>query len=144
MKAKLLILIVVCLLLSGCSIIKCSEYLRQPKDNIERVELIYNQTGKEWTVLITLTEDQKADFLTKLSALTIGQHREPHGSLGYLVVGIYYSDDAVQMVGTQSSAYGYSENLEELEFDNWHYISYSELYELFLQYIDEEMLSSIE
>ncbi len=26
------------------------------------------------------------EFLTKLSMLTIGQHRELHGNLGYLVV----------------------------------------------------------
>lgn len=40
-------------------------------------------------MLLALLEEQLTEFLTKLSALTIGQHREAQGSLGYLVVGLF-------------------------------------------------------
>ncbi len=47
------------------------------------------------------------------------------------------------MIGTQSSAYRISVNSSEIEFDNWHYIRYSEMYELFTLYVEEDKLSSL-
>lgn len=33
-----------CVLLTGCSKMKCVEYLQQPTENVKKAELIYNGT----------------------------------------------------------------------------------------------------
>ncbi len=91
-------------------------------------------------MLFTLSGERLEEFIKKLLVLPIGEHREPHASLGYLVIGLYYKDGETQLIGTQSSAYKSSDEEAKLQFDNWHYINYSEMYELFTQYVGEEKL----
>lgn len=132
-----------CSLLVGCTKQTGIEYIRQPKENIEKIELIYNRTGEESTLLYTLTGEQMESFIEIFSTITICEHREPQGSLGYLVICLSYKNGDVQMIGTQASAYKSIENELEMDYDNWHYIRYSEAYDLFIKYVDEEMLSSM-
>ena len=139
----IIVLIFLCSLLVGCDKQTGIEYIRQPKENIEKIDLIYNRTGEESTLLYTLTGEQLENFMEILSAITIREHWKPHGTLGYLVICLSYKNGDVQMIGTQSSAYKPSENELEMDYDNWHYISYSEAYDLFIKYVDEEILSSM-
>ena len=103
--------------------------------------MVLNRTTEESTVLLTLSGEQLDEFLGKLLVLPIGEHREPQGSLGYLVVGLYYKDGETQWIGTQSSAYRSPDAEAELQSDGWHYIRYSEMETLFAQYAGEESLS---
>ena len=132
-----------CMLLMGCSNVSCVEYLKQSTENIIGIELIYNQTGEKREVLYTLTDEQLSDFIMKLSELRIGEHREPHGSLGYLVIELIYKDGSIQKIGTQSSKYINAQETDDAQFDDRHYIRYSEMYELFSQYVGDEVLSAL-
>lgn len=143
MRVKFIsIMILMSVLLLGCTKQTCMEYIRQPKENVEKIELIYNEKGNESTVLYTIEDDELEDMFIKLAGVSMGKHREPHGSLGYLAIGLYYYDGDVELIGTQASAYLSDGNESEKELDSWHYISYSEVYELFSQYIEPEMMPS--
>jgi hypothetical protein len=88
MKAKAFAILLLCALLTACTKMSCVEYLEQPKEDIVRIEFVYNQSSGQRDVLYTFTDQELDEFIPELSKLTISKHRIVSGSLGYLSIDI--------------------------------------------------------
>ncbi len=150
MKSKILMLLLLLYLLfvtvTGCSKIPCAEYLKQPTENIVEINLVFEQDFEKRYVLHTFTDEEPNaldDFLEKALELSMCKHREPVAPIGYLAIDISYKDGSVQVLGSDSCKYTSAHDPDNVEFDSWHYMSYSAMHELFSQYIDKDVLSSM-
>lgn len=143
MRKKVIIsCILVCLLLSACSVFTKELTIHQTPDQIQTVELVVNKTNLEENgtkeVVYTLTDSEIEPFVQSLLSLKYHKHTSPRGTYGYMFIVITYSNGAVERIGASANSY----TSDTLEFDGWYYVSYDQLRELFLNYVDESVLPS--
>ena len=143
MKARIFAILFICIILTGCAKMSCVEYLKQPIEDIARIELVYNQSFEQRDVLYTLTDKELDEFITELPKLTISKYSVPQGYLGYLSIDITYKDGSIQLIGSESSKYINAYDPNNIKADEHHHIAYSVLYELFSRYVDNNVLASL-
>ena len=116
----------VLMLFTGCSF-KYPLPLRQPVDNIEKVELI-DTSASEYTVLHSLTGDDISGFVDRLLVLKCSKRLQPTDDFGILELHIHYSDGDVDIIGSRAN--GYIED-GDLHTVGWYYLEEADLYGLF-------------
>ena len=133
-KNCLVIVIVLCTLFTGCQNRTYSDYLRQPKENIEEIELL-RFIDNEHVTIYTLEKKQFDGFVEEVCALNVSNIRGyPTDNCGLLVVRIYYSNGDIEMFGNE--AIKYTTMKGDIYIDDWHSVLYADLYNLFTKYVD--------
>lgn len=144
MKKRVVILIsILIMLMCGCSKKTYPARVNQSLENVVKIELL-DTRGNEKVVLYTLADSEVASFWEELMSLKFGRYfSDPATEYGVLSVRIYYSDDHIDIIGTEINGY-YSPSGESLR-TGWYYaINREDFTALFSQYVDESMLPPTE
>lgn len=133
-----LIIIVLLLFASGCSMKSYTAKLNQPQENVLRIELL-DTHGNNEVLLYTIADSEINDFWDKMMDLLFGKYfNDPATEYGLLAIRIYYLDGHIDMIGTQINGY-YSPSGESLP-TGWYYaLDESEFISLFQQYVDIDL-----
>lgn len=144
MKKIILIVLSFSMILIGCHKNERTVSLSFSTEDIECIELMHDQSAyiaDDWEVLYTLQNNEIDEFTKVLCGLKVKKYWSPSGGLGRIFVCISYKDGSQDMIGV--GAFKYISSTGEVEFDDWHYVYYYDMYDLFSKYIDEAELPSL-
>ena len=143
-KESWLIILFIGILLVGCQRGVQKVSLRQTKEEIVCIELMYDESpylSDDREILYTLADNEIDSFVKALCDLEVKKHWSPSGGLGRIFVRISYKDGSQELIGV--SAIMYIAVTGEMEADDWHSADYNGILELFSKYVGETKMPSL-
>ena len=144
MRKIRIVVLIISVLLFGCQGNSKKVSLRYYVGNIETIELLCDtniSVADEWKVLYVLSDSEIDAFVDVLCNLNIYKHWSPSGHWGHIFIRISYLSGDQEIFGT--GAIEYISATGESNFDDWHYIYYYDMYDLFVKYVSQDELPSL-
>ena len=115
--------------------------VHQEVNEIRRISLL-DLSGYAPKVLKTFEDGEIDGFMERLLAMKAGQYvNDPPTEHGPLSVNIYYSDGAIDYIGSDICQYITASGVEKSR--GWYYIGRDQMRELFLKYVDAGILPEL-
>ena len=115
--------------------------VHQEISEIRRVSLL-DMSGYAPRVLKAFEDDEIAGFMERLMTMKSGRYfNDPPTEHGPLTVNIYYSDGAIDYIGSDICQY-ITASGEEMS-RGWYYIGRDQMIELFQEYVDPGILPDL-
>lgn len=128
MRHKVIVfLILLALILCGCS---HQPRLRQPVENIIRIELINNSAHGN-VIVCALVDNEIEPFMNDLLKLECQKRLQPIGDFSEQEIRIYYENGDIDIIGSRAD--GYIEQ-GKLHINGWYYYKEDALREIFDAY----------
>ena len=143
MRQGMLVILIISLLLVGCQGNHKKVSLRYSIEDIVSIELLHDtniSVADEWKVLYILSDNEIDMFVDALCNLNVNKYWSPSGHWGHIFIRISYLNGDQEIFGT--GAFEYISATEESDFDDWHYIYYQDMYDLFSKYVNKAELPS--
>lgn len=116
--------------------------VHQEISEIRRVSLL-DMSGYAPRVLKTFEDEEIVGFMKRLLILKAGRYvNDPPTEHGPLTVNIYYSDGAIDYIGSDICQYKNAAG-EEMS-RGWYYIGRDQMTELFQEYVDPGILPDLD
>lgn len=141
-KYGAIILIIIGIMISGCSNRTYSACVNQPIDAVTKIELLDTHGDKE-VILYTLKDSEIRSFWTEFMNLGFNRYfNDPATEYGVLSVRITYTDGYTDIIGTDINGY-YDISGKSMQV-GWYYLSdINDYISLFAHYVDESALPTM-